>query len=876
MGQGKLAFDHKNKGTDMSCRLKNAIHRINRLARVYGSVSTLALTGVAASAQAQIPEDATLEEVQVTGIRGSLSNALSTKRVSDSVIDSVSAEDIGKFPDKNIGDALQRVPGVTVVRGFGEVNGVTIRGTAPQHSVVLLNGQNVASAGWFDLAGTNRSFNFELLSAEQIAGMDVYKSAEANLNEGALGGTVNLKTRRPLNMDSFTVAGSVESGYAAGPEDWSPAYSGLVSWKNDAQTFGVLVAHSSEQQHVLRETLSSFNPPANAAPGSDGNGYNATTALASIAFDEERERESTQVTLQLAPSDALTFTLDYNLFKLNNDHVNTAFFAIHGLNGALDPDSIVTNSKGAVTRATVVPGSSSDFVPIFNNSVLRKPEMQTDALNFTTEYDGDGWRAHLVAGRSEAKSRTPQTSTWWGNLADPASTGYTFDVSGAHEIILADPTYASDHNKLQIFQEFTFLNNIRDNEIQYYQADFSLDVDKGIFTTLDTGLKYQDQVYLGRVDNRDVDIEQAMADGLTLAQFDGGHISGLHSQKGRAGTLDSFAVINRDIWKYGYANRSADTLVTSDFSISEEITAAYAKANFEGDGFRGNIGLRLVDTQVLSKGVVDGEQLRGKHDYNNLLPSVNLAADITDDLLLRFAAGSTVSRPDYDDMQMAYTISSSFKTANIGSPDLKPYKSDNYDIGLEWYFADASLLGATLFRKNISDYVERVTTVEPLEGCGEDCQVTRTLNVGTANITGVELQYQHDFGNGFGVQANYTYTDSSVTDSTGRKTPVYEVSRNSYNLSGYYENDLFSARIAYNARDGWRNDYNFGGPDAVYDDYHQVDASLVWHVMDNLDLSLEAVNIFNEPLVQRIPSLGIVHSVDEFGARYYLGASVRF
>ncbi|WP_406828870.1 TonB-dependent receptor [Microbulbifer sp. ARAS458-1] len=859
----------------MSVSLKTAIQHANKLALRYGSISALALAGIAAPGFAQ---DATLEEIQVTGIRGSLRSALDSKRDADAVIDSVSAEDIGKFPDKNIGDALQRVPGVTVVRGFGEVNGVTVRGTAPQHSVVLLNGQNVASVGWFDLGGTNRSFNFELLSAEQISGMDVYKSVDASLNEGALGGTVNLRTRKPLEMDEFTATASVENGYSEAGEDWSPSYSGLVSWKNADSTFGVLVAHSSEQQHVVRETLSSFAPPYDHVPDSEGGSHTMTWGMASILFDEERERSSSQFTMQYSPSDALTFSLDYNLFTLDNDHVNTALFAIPDFNGAyLDAESVVTNEFDAVTSATVVPGNLTDGgVPFFNNSVLRKPEMETDALNLTMDYEGDGWRSHVVVGRSNADSFTPQTSTWWGDLEDRASTGFTFDLADAHEIIPTDPNYVTDHSRMQLFQEFTFLDNIRQNEIEYYQADFAIDVNKGIFTSVDTGLKYQDQIYLGRVDNRDVDLAAAMAEGLSLADFNGGLASGLHGQEGRNGTLDSFAVISGGIWDYGYANRADTITVTSDFSIAEEITAAYAKANFEGDGFRGNIGLRVVDTDVLSKGRIAGEPARGERSYTNILPSINFAADISEDMLFRFAAGSTVSRPDYDDMQMASTVAINMGTATIGSPDLDPYKSDNYDMGVEWYFTDASVVGATLFHKNISDYIELTTAMEALEGCSQTCQVTRARNVGTADISGIELQYQHDFGNGFGVQANYTYTDSSVTNSAGQEVDVDEVSQNSYNLSGYYENDMISARVAYNARDGWHGNYNNSGTESRYDDYDQVDASVIWHATENLDVSLEAVNIFNEPLVQRLPTYGVIHSVDEFGARYFVGASVKF
>lgn len=818
----------------------------------------------------------TMETIQVRGIRGSLKEALNSKRYSNSVIDSVSAEDIGKFPDKNIGDAMQRIPGVTVVRTYGEVNGVTVRGTAPEHSMVLLNGQNVASVGWFDLGGINRSFNFEMLAAEQISGMDLYKSVEANVNEGAMGGTVNLKTRKPLNMDANTVYASAEAGYSDGAEEWSPAYSGLYSWKNDNETFGVLVAHSVEESRVFRETLSNFGTPdANVFTDSNGIDRSSYGAMSSIAFDEERERTSSQLSLQFAPTDELSFALDYNFFELDNDHINSALFAVVGF-GTLDGNSVTENSAGVVTRGTSN-ASGPGYAPLFNNTVLRTPKMETSVLNLSAEYQADDWTVSAVIGQSDAEGRTKQSSTWWGDTAETANAGFTYDVAGALELFPTNPAYLESHDNLLLFHEFTYLTNVRDNEIEYYQIDFSYALDKSIFTTIDAGLKYQEQLFSAYVDNRDVDITDAVNQGMSLADYNGGFVSGLHSEEGRKGSTSRFPIGNRDLWQYGAKNQASESIITSDFSIEEEITAAYVKANFEGDGFRGNVGLRIVDTDVLSKGRIEGKPAKGTNDYTNFLPSVNLVADVTEDLLFRFAAGSTVSRPDYQDMQMAETISVSFGTATIGSPDLDPYKSDQYDIGLEWYFNEASVLAATLFVKNISDYIETTTATENYPGCSQTCLVTRSRNVGTADVSGIELQYQQDFGNGFGIQANYTYTDSEVTNSAGKTVPIDEVSRNSYNISGYYENDLFSTRLAYNARDKWRRQYNNSGSGAVNDSYDQLDASLVWHVLENVDVTLEAVNILNETLNLEQPDFdNVVHSIDQFGARYYLGANVSF
>ncbi len=863
----------------MSRKLLNQIKRNTAL--MCTSVSSIALLGVCNSAYAADQEKAEVKEnvevIEVKGIRGSLTQALNSKRFSDSVLDSVSAEDIGKFPDKNIGDAMQRIPGVTVVRTYGEVSGVTVRGTAPEHSMVLLNGQNVASVGWFDLGGINRSFNFEMLASEQISGMDLYKSVEADVNEGAIGGTVNLKTRKPLDLDAGIVFASVEGEYHENSEEWNPAYSALGSWKTDDETFGILVAYSNEQSKVHRETLSSFGTPGVSTQTDDtGNTHSSYGAMSSILFDEDRDRSSTQVTMQFAPSDDLMLSVNYNLFKLDNDHINSAMFGIVGF-GTLDSNAITTNNAGVVTRATTNGAAGPGLAPLFNNTVLRTPKMQTDALNFSLEYTDDDWSLDIVAGSSNAEGRTKQSSTWWGDTDNAANAGYTYDVAGALEIIPTNPDYMSSHDNFNLFWEFTYIDYVRDNEIDYIQTDFDFQLDKGMFTTLEVGLKYQSQTFASRADYRDLDVSQGVSEGLTLADYNGGFATDLHSKEGRVGSLSAFPIANRGLWDYAEANKATTTTTLSKFSIEEDITAAYIKANFEGEGFRGNVGLRYVDTDVLSKGSVDGEPSQGVKNYSNFLPSINIAADISEDLIFRFAAGSTVSRPDYDAMQMAETISVSFGTATVGSPDLEPYKADQYDIGLEWYFDDASILGATFFIKNISDYIETTSATESYEGCSDTCLVTRSRNVGTADVTGLELQAQHDFGNGFGLQGNYTYTDSEVTNSAGKTVPLNEVSKNSFNVSAYYDDDNFSARLAYNYRDEWMRNYNNSGSAAVNDAYNQLDASIIWHAMDNLDISVEAVNLTNEALVLHQPDFGnVTHSIDEFGTRYFLGASVKF
>ncbi len=178
---------------------------------VLTALTTCALSTTAA-AQTQPGED-NVELIQVRGIQGSLRQAAFQKQTSDVIQDSIVAEDIGKFPDKNVAETLARVPGITIDRDFGEGQGVTIRGVQPDQNLTLVNGQAVGTGQWFVLSDATRNFNFEILASEMIAGLEVYKSSQADIDEGALGGTVILKTRKPFDLDANSGQISVEGQY---------------------------------------------------------------------------------------------------------------------------------------------------------------------------------------------------------------------------------------------------------------------------------------------------------------------------------------------------------------------------------------------------------------------------------------------------------------------------------------------------------------------------------------------------------------------------------------------------------------------------------------------------------------------------------------
>ena len=196
--------------------------------------------------------DENIEKIEVRGMRASLKASVNEKRFSNAVVDAVTAEDIGKFPDGDVGESLARIPGVAVNRQFGQGQGVSIRGASSSLTRTLLNGHSVASTGWYDQQGIDRSFNYSLLPPEMVGGIEIYKSSQADLPEGGVGGTVIVKTRKPLDLDASSLFLSAKGDYGTISEETDPELSGLYSWKNDDENFGFLISAAGSETNYQR------------------------------------------------------------------------------------------------------------------------------------------------------------------------------------------------------------------------------------------------------------------------------------------------------------------------------------------------------------------------------------------------------------------------------------------------------------------------------------------------------------------------------------------------------------------------------------------------------------------------------------------------
>lgn len=823
------------------------------------------------SAPAAQDQATDLDAIVVTGIRASLQKSLQSKRSADAVTEVLTAEDIGDFPNTNVAEAMAMIPGVSIDRRFGQGERVSIDGTDPSLNLTYLDGHPVAQAIWLYGEQPNRGFDQTQIASEIIGRLEVYKSPEARLPAGSLGGMVLMHTRKPFDLEANSFTGSVGYNYSDQASEGSPSASVLYSWKNDRETFGFNVAAQHYEEHVDRQGLEIFGyAPASSFPNVTGVDPDAQAPnfLNAAWFQQERERDSIAANLQFRPTENLEFNL--NGLYIKEDFANYNQSVYNWLTLDADAvDSLTVGPDGVVTGGHVTGG------PVVYDSAARVSEPTTKGLDLQMDYDGDGWGLSAQVGQSEADNVMRQylvEPIFRGDYSWNINTGITFDDVAASR----DPA-----NWGEVFSNNgNFFNESKDS---YGQIDFSKQFNS-VFNLLQVGVRRHEheedfalRVYGPSRSGTLADVGTVgYAD--TMDGFSGFSPShGDHIAIGRDNTID---------WVTGTpldpANPDPSSFINNTWSLEQVNTAAYAQLDFSADRVRGNMGLRYVKAEIDSTAYNIGSAVpvlpapaewlqTSSSDNGYWLPSANVVFEVADDLLLRFAAAKVVAWAPYNQYANNTFLNDTVLTGSGGNSALEAYESTNINAAIEWYFADEAVLAASVFYKRIDNFVETTTGVErffntlsddadqtrwnELLATGActadgfcDYDVLRPRNAGEGKVKGFNLSYQQPFGDtGFGVLGNYTYADGE--SAAGNDLPYQ--SQDQVSLSPYYERGPFSARLSYN----WRSDYLAGGyvagaPPVSVDAYGDLGASLGWEFSDNLQLSLDAQNLLDEKYFQ--------------------------
>lgn len=839
----------------------------------------------ATTPQAPAAAGGTTETVVITGIRGSLQQSLNQKRNAESMVEVITAEDVGKMPDKNVADSLQRVPGVGVATaggtegGFGENDRVSMRGTPSFMTLTTLNGHTVSSGDWYvdNITGGGRSVSYSLFPSELIGRVTVYKTSQANLVEGGGVGTVDIETRKPLGFkDRLTGMASLSGAYTEAAKKTDLQASGLINWKNDDNTVGVLVQVFDEKRHLRRfgqeflwwDKVDTWFAPAWVAANPEVKGKNISLLTGSVLFQQERQRRGGLIDLQLKPTKDLTLDLSGFYSKLSADNINANFmlspYQVLSNNWSGDSNSAVPSSY-KITGDTISQITFPSSCPVANCSamgasvqdVISRPGSYSDSkfLNLDAEYkvsDSLRLKGKIGSTRGTGHARDYGYEVW-NAYSGSSLTMHGLDAPAT--VTIDNAGTFSPRTGADFFGGWASDITSKDKE-DYVQVDATWKLDSEMFPAVHFGIRSathkRSLEWLGGTLAAGAgSLANAPTGGLTHFPS-----SPLPNMLSGAWTFTADSV---NAWGNRFVSFT-NHAYQSEFQIKERADAGYVMADFAAGALSGNVGVRVVGTDVHVENASPNNIWRPvvtDNSYTDVLPSANFRMELAKNLLGRAAISRTLARPEIGSLG-ALNLLDIQRTGTGGNPNLKPVRSTNLDFGVEWYFMPKSLLSASVFALNMSSYVTygsyQQTYFNTAVGAPTVYQMSAALNT-KAEVRGIELNYVQDLGNNFGFNANYTYADGKETGkapgsacATSNNCDMIGNSKNSYNVGAFFENDFFNARIAYNYRSAFLNGLNRNS--AIYQDaVGTVSASLGYKFGKNLTITLEGKDL-NDPLLK--------------------------
>ncbi len=905
--------------------------------------SSLAIAAISISATAlgQTPTaDATkgqeLDTVVVSGVRQSLTQGLENKRENTQVIESIVAEDIGKLPDNNVVEALQRVTGVQISnRGGGEADAIWIRGLPD--ATTTWNGRNV-------FTGTSRALALQDIPSNLISRVDVFKTRSSDQLETGLAGQIDVRTRRPFDMEGLQMSVTARATDQVERDNATdPNASFLVSntWDGEDGKFGALLDVSYTKvryrdQSITAGALVPFVMPTGTLPpgftplqrvfngdppiwpaGTDsGLPYAAGSvmdfdtgpgvanypylmsrdALFASDFKGNRERPAANLALQWSPNDSQVYTAEVFYQGYREHMYNNLQFTFVDWWGNLGPDpaSTITTYPDTNLIKTRVVGAPYNFNS--GDSTVSETDTYVYALNgkwqvndkFSLDADlsfqSSQFDTTFVAVRTD---RVPAQIKVDLNAGDglPAWQ-YTNPATGANTD--ADMLNPAGWNMAQLYQ-----NNGHDSGgASTITIDGNYLFDSSVFKKLKFGVRYDDREAMHR-QPRPADTDQKFLPvGMTLAAAANalGSQDFLYTNNGfftDSDTPHTWVLANgfyigdhQDAIRALYGQQAGGPTQIKAFQVDERTASAYVQADMDfGDKFHAEVGVRYVkvDTPIEFTDLVaaDLPKYTASQTVDDVMPSVTLRWDLTDEFRLRANYGETLRRPNFGDLNPNYNLTADltgvgYGTGNGGNPDLKATKGKNFDLTAEWYFAKDSAVYSTLFRREIDGLVVPLTRMLHIPGTGintsgtDNFMVTQPVNASDGVLKGIELGFLYfpelpGVFNGLGIQGSFTKLDSSQnipqSDNAGNiigeeNSEFFGVSDFSYNVTLAYDHSGFGGRLSYVWRDDFLNNNEariFANPIGVWRrPESSLDLQLSYDVNDKLAFSFDATNLLDD------------------------------
>jgi TonB-dependent receptor len=937
-----------------------------------------------------------LEEIIVTGIRGSLQRSLDIKRDAAGVVDAISAEDIGKFPDSNVAASLQRVPGVSIQRNGqrGEPTGITVRGFGGDFNETLYDGRRVSTASG------GRSIDFSTVGSDFVGTMSVMKTPDISLSASSIGATINVQYPKPFDSPGLRLVASGSGTYQDESGDTRPSGGLLFSDTFANDTMGILVdaIYSDRTTTTNRVFVSGWEGgkfgPCQLTSVCDDHGLDPDNLTIPGWWQQQYGAEQSEtsdkrvngrVAFQWRPSDNMLLTIDDNYAK-EKLQFNTQGFALWFnrpdlRNVELDDDGTVVNF--------IQNGTPMDL-----NSTIEDRVLKTNQTGINLAYDAsDNLSFNFDASYAKSWQNPGDEHSdggdigYGGLLGTPLGVQVTGDSSSSFpqlttfgpagdQSAYADPSVIGSHVLVRTQQKNT--DTIKQGRFSTKWKSDDVTVDAGLsylndrFTLQNSntfannfwqaysgygspsgrtsGLVLPTDIYHGTISTSGFIPGFSGGSSLppTLVQYNprevyaylesfgdpwthqvdgfnypgpGGDFHGVPTLANSLSRCEPGAPARPQLCDYhGSLDLMRDPGSVQD--IRERTLGAFVRASIDTEissmPFKLSMGVREERTDITSKGLsrqltaltptpsdptlfttsftLDPVTVSTDSSYSFMLPSMDMKLEVTDAFHLRFDASRTLTRPQINFLTPVLTYGSLPRegslTASGGNPDLKPFLSDNFDFAAEWYYQQNSYAAIDFFVKDVTNFSvqgtsrQTVPVTDPSTGKNAIYTVSQRVNGPKATVDGVELAWQHVFGDtGFGFNANVTLVDTNKPyDKEDTSSSGFAITglANSANLVGFYDKNGFEARVAANWRDEYllqfgqnQNNSLFGTEPTFVNSSLQVDVSTSYQLTEQLNVYFEALNVTNETMSTHGRYDNQMLDVFSYGRRYALGVRFR-
>lgn len=845
-------------------------------------------------------------DIVISGFRNALRTATAKKKNSDQIVESVSAEDIGKLPDNGIGESIARLPGLAAQRNAGRATIISIRGFGPDFSSTTLNGRQQTTTN------DSRAVEFDQYPSQILAGVDVYKSAEADKTAGGLVGSIDLRTVRPLDVGKRVLAVGARGTLVDQKIDPNSSNKGYNAFATYIDTFAdgkagiALSAAYTDDPYQTRD----FN-----AWGFGGypGGAQGMNGIKTWSETDKLKRFGVNGTFQVRPDNNFTITID-TFYSRFIDRINQRGFEMpFNCGGGCGHDAIsnVTSSNGFVTGATIA------GTPIIENYANDRTADQYAIGWNATWKNGNGWRvmADFSWSRTDRTDTSIQTTAGLGR-ALPTATGvvsYTATPSG--------PQFTSNYNGTNPALVLTDVegwsgspvqagyDNIRKTKDDLVEAKAEIERDIGGFLkSIKVGADYTSRTKTltgleGFLSPPGGAATAAIPSNLLLTPvtLDRG-LGPIVAYDPRAIVSNGILVFSPNIDGAKGVNYGAE----KGFNITENVWTPYAMLTLDGDlggaKLTGNIGVQGVHTSIASSSVLFPTV---SDNYWMILPSLNLNLRTNSDFVIRFAASKEMMRPRLPDLNnvisFGYDPQLKIYSGGGGNPQLRPYRATAFDLNFEKYFGTKGYVALQLFYKNIDTYIANGNGIFDFSGLPVPAnQIVPATPIGiingNANTHGGHM-YGAEFAgtlplevfssalSGFGITGGAGYTQTKVYDFNHNVTVIPGYSRWVGSITAFFEKAGFSARGSMRYRSSFLGDFSLysGGLDrqtvlgeTTYDAQLGYDFSS--GSLKGLSVYLSGQNLTNT----RSATLGIVTQplsylkYQTYGRRFVAGATFKF